>query len=347
MSRESVVRRSPQAGPWLVAEQGRLRFGPEWQARVGGRRCGRSLAALLAIVGALGCATPGVDDRCAIPGAGNRPAPLLWRAEAPAGDGRLYLFGSVHVGSEASPRLPPEIQQAYADSDELVVEVEVDDVAVAQIAAGLAGRGRLESPQRLQDVVSEDTLELLVDYLGQRGLSVSTLETLKPWYLTHWLIAMELQASGYESEYGIDRYFVEKSRGVKTVVALETAEQQIELLDGLPLRVQELMLRDALERSADFDGATEQMIQAWQRGDERTLEQLVFQPVDGNSDFEEFYEAVFYERNAAMSQKLSDLSRDGKARFVVLGAGHMLGPRGIPSLLCAKGFEVRRISGGG
>jgi len=47
-----------------------------------------------------------------------------------------------------------------------------------------------------------------------------------------------------------------------------------------------------------------------------------------------------------MTQRLAELARDGKTRFTVLGVGHMLGPRGIPSLLCDRGFEVHRVSGG-
>ncbi len=47
-----------------------------------------------------------------------------------------------------------------------------------------------------------------------------------------------------------------------------------------------------------------------------------------------------------MSEQLAALSRDGKTRFVVVGTGHLLGPRGIPALLCADGFAVARVSGG-
>jgi hypothetical protein len=131
------------------------------------------------------------------------------------------------------------------------------------------------------------------------------------------------------------------------VVALETAEQQIDALDGLPLSIQDYMLRDMLERNADFSAATEEMMEAWQRGDERMLEMLVFDPVEQNSDFEAFYETIFFQRNELMSERLITLARDGKTRFVVLGAGHLLGSRGIPALLCAEGFDVERVSGGG
>jgi uncharacterized protein YbaP (TraB family) len=45
-----------------------------------------------------------------------------------------------------------------------------------------------------------------------------------------------------------------------------------------------------------------------------------------------------------MTARLVELARDGKTRFVVLGAGHMLGDEGIPELLARRGWEVRRIA---
>ena len=42
-------------------------------------------------------------------------------------------------------------------------------------------------------------------------------------------------------------------------------------------------------------------------------------------------------------KKLDELTGDGKTRLVVLGAGHMLGSRGIPAQLAERGYRVRRI----
>jgi uncharacterized protein YbaP (TraB family) len=210
----------------------------------------------------------------------------------------------------------------------------------------MAARALLDPPNKLPDVLTPQTLNLLTAYLDQRDLSFALIERMKPWYVTNLLVAMEIQTAGYDPEFGVDRHFIERSAGAIPVVALETAEQQIDLLDALPLSIQDSMLRDMLERHADFSAATEEMMEAWQRGDERLLEALVFEPVAQNSDFETFYDTIFFRRNEVMSARLAALARDGKTRFVVLGTGHLLGPRGIPALLCADGFHVERVSGG-
>jgi uncharacterized protein YbaP (TraB family) len=157
---------------------------------------------------------------------------------------------------------------------------------------------------------------------------------------------MELQSAGYDAAHGVDRQFIDRPSG-KPIVALETAAEQLDLLDRLPLRIQQIMLSDALNQSPHFDRATDQLIEAWRYGDERALQELIFRPVAKDAEFELFYDSIFFRRNEAMARRLAELARDGKTRFAVLGAGHMLGARGIPSLLCDRGFEVRRVSGGG
>jgi len=303
------------------------------------------LAASIAGLAALGCATAPFEAGCSSQPGARTAAPLMWRAQPRAGGGVLYLLGSIHFESERAPRFPAEIEAARAQSDELVVEIDLDDVPGATIGESAEARGRLEPPLQLADVVSPSTLESLRRYLDERGLPFALVEGMKPWYVANLLVVTELRAAGYDAEYGVDRHFIARSDD-KPIVALETLTEQLDLLDRLPLRIQQLMLEDALNRRPRFDRATDQLVEAWRRGDEQVLADLVFGPVADTAEFEPFYDSVLFQRNEAMARRLAELASDGKARFVVLGAGHMLGRHGIPSLLCERDFEVRRVSGG-
>jgi len=46
--------------------------------------------------------------------------------------------------------------------------------------------------------------------------------------------------------------------------------------------------------------------------------------------------------DSGFARALAALSEAG-IDFVVVGVGHMIGPRGIPALLAAQGFRVERI----
>jgi len=100
------------------------------------------------------------------------------------------------------------------------------------------------------------------------------------------------------------------------------------------------MLADALAR---VDEDPSELLDAWERGDETAMTRLVFGPLEEHPEFAEFYEVLFFARNEAMAAQLAGLVADGRRRMVVLGAGHMLGPRGIPALLASRGFRVERV----
>jgi uncharacterized protein YbaP (TraB family) len=103
------------------------------------------------------------------------------------------------------------------------------------------------------------------------------------------------------------------------------------------------LLSDTLSRADALAGETEQLIRAWKQGDEQRLQALVFQALDDTPGLDVFYERVFYQRNHNMVLRLLELAHDGRTRFVVLGAGHMVGDEGIPALLGRRGYRVRAV----
>ena len=65
--------------------------------------------------------------------------------------------------------------------------------------------------------------------------------------------------------------------------------------------------------------------------------------LDVTAELDGFYERLFFERNRRMVARLLELGQDGRTRFVVLGAGHMLGEEGIPALLARQGYRVELL----
>jgi uncharacterized protein YbaP (TraB family) len=283
---------------------------------------------------------------CAGPAAAPREsaAPALWRADASdEQSGTLYLLGSVHVGGAAGYDLGDAVDAAWQRSDELVVEVDLTRTTPQELVSLSRLYGSLAPPLTLADVVSSETLGQLDAYLALRGLDRDAFVQLKPWYISFTIVQVELQLAGYGAEQGVDRLLMERARGHKPIVGLETVASQLETMDRLPASLQELMLKDTLARVDGFPTETARLFDAWRRGDEAQLEALVFQPLDEFPELEVFYDLVFFQRNASMAASLVELGSDGRTRFVVLGAGHMLGQQGVPAQLARRGYRVTRV----
>lgn len=271
----------------------------------------------------------------------DRASPSVWSAQL-ADAGHTFLLGSVHLGSEEMD-LGPVAEWVFADAAELVLEVDLSIYGDADSAALADRYGRIPSPDTLRDRISPETYGLLEAYLARRRLFAEPFEHLQPWLVATAITVLEYQALGYEPERGVDRLLMSRAKGRKAVAGLETLESQFALLSGLPIDVQDLMLRDMLERSDGFASEATDMMDAWRRGDDDALSRIVFQDMD-QPEFEVFYDRILFERNERMADRIAELAADGKTRLVVVGAAHMLGEKGIPALLGARGFQVEKVT---
>lgn len=224
-----------------------------------------------------------------------------------------------------------------------MVEVDLSSLSEREIVEQTLPHMLLPKGRRLRDEVSPATWAKLEDYFRERGAAIAGVERMRPWAVSTWIAMMEFEAAGMQGEYGVDRHFItEAAEEDRAIRGLETVESQMQVFANLSPHLQELMLEDALAR-IETDPAD--LVSAWETGDEEQLTLLLLGPLDENPEFEEFYEALFFRRNEAMAAQIAELVGDGLQRFVVLGAAHMLGDRGIPALLRARGFRVERISG--
>jgi uncharacterized protein len=307
-----------------------------WQRAPAARR-----SALASILLALACAAP--PPRPAPPAP--RPSgPSLWLASHPAKGDLFYLLGSIHYGTPRMRELGEAVDRAYAASEELVLEVDLrrlDTEAAARIAVRY---GVVSPPDSLRQRISPRTFQRLEEHLARRGESVEPYLQLEPWLVAMQLLHAEFQAQGLDPQLGVDRIFAERAGAEKPIVALETGESQMKLFATLPRSLQELMVLDLLVRSEDLEAETTDLVAAWERGDDATLEHILFRSLEQVPELALFYERVIFERNQQMAERLYELGRDGKLRFVVVGAAHLVGKRGILALLRARGFQIRKVS---
>ncbi|MEM7409498.1 MAG: TraB/GumN family protein [Myxococcota bacterium] len=332
------------------------------------RRFPLLLAALLGLVLPVACATesapappietPILDvelpepwiDFPAAPGGTYAPGtparPGLWRAEGDRGS--FFLFGSIHFGNE-DLAFGPLVEEAYARSDEVVMEIDLSKVDPEQTLLLAEQYGTLEPPATLESVLTPETWALVEARFAEAGQPVEAVQGMQPWWLGFALVQGAYLSAGLIPEQGIDRQIDDRARGgagpdaasdPKPVIGLETLESQLQTLADLPIPVQDRLLRDALDPDPDRAADPAQLVRSWQSGDTDALTDLL-DPQD--PELATFYEHVIYKRNEQMARRLEDLAQDGKLRFVVVGLLHLVGERGIPALLSGRGYAVSRI----
>ncbi|AKQ69869.1 hypothetical protein A176_006781 [Myxococcus hansupus] len=289
----------------------------------------------------LGCAsTPAPTPDAAAPT--DTGLAFLWEVTDSKG-GLAYLVGSVHLGKEGTLPLTPSMETAFEKSDVLVVEVDVGKVDTADMQRLLRGLGLLPKGQRLTDRLEPETMMLLGSTAERLGLELRNLERLRPWLVGLTIGVMEFQRAGYQQGHGVDRAFLDRARGVQMdIVELETAESQLRLLAETPEPLQDLMLRDQLRRERPVAEVLELLIGTWKAGDAERLAQLLLEGAE-DPTYRPVYERIFFERNQQMARSMEAMLAEPRTHFVVVGAGHVVGPGGIVDLLQKRGFTARQL----
>jgi uncharacterized protein YbaP (TraB family) len=291
----------------------------------------------LLLVAAVGCASapapPPEDDRV---------NPLAFEIEAPDGT-RAMLFGSVHIARESDWDLPEPVSRALASADVLVLEIDLSKTSDAEMLQLMLGLGVMPPGKHLRQVVSKETWSLLEQRAAEVGLPIEVLDALKPWVVALQFMGLSFHQAGFEAEHGVERGLLESTQRLP-VRGLETPFEQLSIFDNLPYPVQDRMLNEALQSADDKTPELDALLDAWRRGDARAMESILFKDRD-DPQLARFYEETYDRRNLRMAESIEEILSEGGRAFVVVGAGHLIGGRGLPNVLREAGYRVRQVSG--
>lgn len=263
--------------------------------------------------------------------------PALWTVHGPKGT--MYLLGSIHVlPTELQWRTPP-IDAALKAADVFVFEISMDATQRADIQAFVKENGYLPAGTALLSLLDGQAQKDYTAALNLTHVPPEKLASMRPWLALLVLEAGIVTQQHLSAEAGVDRqvYAVALGRKGADIRPLETAEQQLRLLmpEDQSLEIQEFDagLKDLLNETTSVND----LVNAWARGDVTKLNDLM------NSGFKENPRAektLFDDRNRAWVKKLEAMMDQKHIVFVTVGAGHLVGLKGVPALLRADGYRV-------
>jgi hypothetical protein len=274
--------------------------------------------------------------------AAQTPAPtgksFLWKVHN--GSKVLYLAGSVHaLGSDAYP-LSAAYENAFAAAGTLIEEINLAEAEQLAAAPMLLSKGLYTDGRTFDGAVAKETATLVESRLKGTGIPMEMIRTMKPWMVMLMITAFEAQKAGLDAALGLDKYFFDKARAAgKPVVALETAESQIDRFDKMPESLQEQMLRSTLTELEVQRNSVAAMIGAWRTGNAAALEKMALSSFEGYRDA---YASLIVERNNNWVPQIEACMAKPQPCFVVVGAAHLVGPDGLLTLLTKRGYRIEQ-----
>jgi uncharacterized protein YbaP (TraB family) len=216
------------------------------------------------------------------------------------------------------------------------MEVDLDDPSELQsMAAGMT----IPDGKTLKDfLTAEQFAKVDAMTMSMLGFSVENVKTIKPIMLSMLIVISPKVVGCTPITYDTSLTKIATAKA-KPVVGLETAAQQLAMMDSKPFSQQ---AKELYEMSLDPQkaiGQLKELVTAYKDRDSDKLFEIAAEQVEEDKVF---FKRLLDDRNHAWISKLEVAFRE-KPTFVAVGAGHLGGRNGVLNLLRARGYEVRAV----
>lgn len=263
--------------------------------------------------------------------------PALW--EVQGRDNTVYLFGSVHLLPEGGFTIQGALAEALRESERVCLELDPGAESDAEKTSITLARAIDPDGRSLFDLLGDDA-DRVRERAEAAGVDLAPFAAFEPWFAGITVTVMALQAHGFDVEHGVEQIIGAAARDDdKSICGLETFDGQLGLLDSLPPELQKEVLLQAIEEADHVEAVIEPMIDAWRDGDESGLEHSLDEDFEG---YPELADALIFERNRNWAAEVGRMLEGDEDVLLVVGAMHLVGPRGLPALLEKRGLRVER-----
>jgi len=281
-------------------------------------------------------AQPAAQTAAATTTAAPAKGPALWKvADA---DTTIYLFGTVHVLPKEIEWYDATIAKALEGSDILVTEIPMDASSEAAMQQLTMTKGMLPAGTTLRSLLTAEQTTQYTAALAKLGAPPEAFDPLKPWLAALTFTIVPLMQSGYDPNSGVEKVLLSKV-GDKPKGALETAEFQLGIFDGMAQDAQVTFMMEAATEMDKAKPMLDRMVAEWAKGDADQLAAVMNEGMDDPK----VAEALLYSRNANWAEWIDTRLDQPGTVFIAVGAGHLAGAKSVQDVLAQKGIEVTRV----
>jgi uncharacterized protein YbaP (TraB family) len=260
----------------------------------------------------------------------------LW--EVRGAHNTVYLLGSIHVLRATDYPLAAPLLAAYDRSQAIVMEIDLDDLDVGRLQADVLASALLRQGSSLPRVMGAQAYARARADAGRLHVDLSTYDRYAPWFVAQAITELQLAQLGFQSQSGIETYFLARARADhKPVSGLETVADQLAVLARMPVELQTDYLLSSLADAAELPAQLDAMVAAWQHGDSRWFRAEIAHEFGSEP---RLYDSLLAGRNRRWLPKIEALLHDTRDYLVIVGTGHLVGPRSVIDLLRRDGIDA-------
>lgn len=263
----------------------------------------------------------------------------VWKAQK--GGSVIYLGGTFHVLRESDYPLPAEFDTAYKASSVVVFETDLGNLQGPSAQQKLLAKAMYADGSTIDKHLSAKAYGELSAYCEANGIPLTALGRFKPSMLMTTLTLMELMKLG-ATQQGVDRLFHElAARDGKDVEGLETVDEQIDYLVSMADGNEDEFVTHSIRNMKTIKQQFKAFSDAWRTGDAGKLDELMVAELKTSQP--KLYKKLISDRNRNWLPLIEAYQKTPRTEFILVGAGHLVGPDGIIEALRKKGYRVEKL----
>ncbi len=260
---------------------------------------------------------------------------LLWEISGNGLAEDSYLFGTIHIIPKEDFFFTEPMKSAFDASKKLIMEVDLDVSFSDQLS--LMQKMILPEGKSISSYMTKQEYSTLIAYLKDslklRAMSLMAIEKMKPMLSYSVILEEKIEnAKVYEMHF----MKLAKKRKMK-VIGLETLEEQVSIIDHIPIESQVVMLLE-MTNSNNIMEEYNEMVQLYVSQDINKL----YEYAKEDRELEKYTDKLLMNRNRKWVSLLVEQIKEGTC-FIAVGSGHLAGKDGLINLLREEGYELSPV----
>jgi uncharacterized protein YbaP (TraB family) len=266
----------------------------------------------------------------------------VWKVSK--GNDHIFIGGTVHILPASEFPLPEEFNEAYKQSDSIVLEAKLPDASDTAFQINMMQQMAYGNGGTIGDFISAKTKQQLSQKVSSLGVNLAMFEHFKPGFLMTMLALLEAQKAQLSGE-GVDAFYSNQAnKDNKAIAYLESVEFQMDMIASMGVGDEERFIKSNLEQMKDFKAMFSSLLKAWRTGDEQQLNRLAIIPMKADP---KSLKQLLTDRNKnwilPIERMFTGNGKSSDKEFVLVGVAHLAGDKSVLALLKAKGYRVEKL----
>lgn len=260
---------------------------------------------------------------------------LLWEISGNGLKNSSYLFGTFHLMCKNDISFSEQLKAALSNADQVYLEMDMDDPA---IMLGGFLMMNMKDGKKLQDLYTEEEYKKVASYFKDTlHMPLELLGRTKPFFLAAMLYPKMMPCKTIS---GVEEELMKLAKlQKKEIKGLETMEFQSAVFDSIPYTEQAKDLLKSIDSISTYQKYFDTMLAVYKS---QQLKEIENQFKDSEFGMEEHQDLLLNDRNKNWVNQLKTIMVKNSV-FVAVGAGHLVGNKGVIALLRKGGYTVKPL----